>query len=151
MSELKHRHLFDLMIALHPTLELGTTPVGVRRVFPVAGGRFTGERLRGVISPFAGSDILLVRADGSREQDVRLILETDDGAQVIMTYRGRGYSPPEATRAGTAAGPAGDYLRTAPFFETASADYAWLNRITSIGVGERQPDGTVRYAVHEIL
>lgn len=154
MSDLKHRHLFDLTIDLHPTLELGATPAGVRRIFPVAGGRFDGARLRGEISPFAGSDLLLVRADGSREQDVRLILETEDGAQIIMTYRGRGYRSPEATArlaAGEAVDPADDYLRTTPFFETASADYAWLNRITSIGVGERQPDGGVRYGVHEIL
>lgn len=152
MPDLKHRHLFDLEIILHPTMELGATPVGGRRVFPVAGGKFDGERLRGTISPFAGSDILLVRADGSREQDVRMILETDDGAQIIMTYRGRGHSSPDnVAGAGEVVDPDRYYLRTAPFFETASADYAWLNRITSIGVGERHPDGTVRYAVYEIL
>ncbi len=154
MIGLKHRHLFTLDIALHPTLELGVTPTGERRVFPVAGGRFDGERLRGQISPFAGSDILLIRTDGSREQDVRLILVTDDDAQVIMTYRGRGHSSPDvAARAGAGeiVAPSEYYLRTAPFFETSSPAYAWLNRITSIGVGERLPDGSVRYEVYEIL
>lgn len=153
MTALNHRHLFTLEIALHPTLELGVTPVGERRVFPVAGGHFSGERLRGEISPFAGSDILLIRADGSREQDVRLILNTDDGAQIIMTYRGRGYVQPEtpAGKAGEPGAPSGYYLRTAPFFETGAAAYAWLNRIASIGVGERLPDGSVRYEVYEML
>jgi hypothetical protein len=42
------------------------------------------------------------------------------------------------------------YLRTAPFFETASPTYDWLNTIVTIGVGERQANG-VRYEVFEIL
>jgi hypothetical protein len=154
MTVLKSRHLFTLDIALHPTLELGLTPVGERRVFPVAGGRFDGERLRGQVSPFAGSDLLLIRADGSREQDVRLLLNTDDGAQIIMTYRGRGHSSPEVAArvaSGEMVEPSEYYLRTAPFFETGSATYHWLNLIAAIGVGERRADGSVRYEVHEVL
>ena len=42
------------------------------------------------------------------------------------------------------------YLRTAPFFETSSPKYAWLNKIVSVGVGERRPDSVV-YEVFEIL
>jgi hypothetical protein len=42
------------------------------------------------------------------------------------------------------------YLRTAPMFETSAAEYAWLNRIVSVGIGERRPDG-VSYEVFEIL
>ena len=42
------------------------------------------------------------------------------------------------------------YLRTAPFFETSSPRYAWLNKIVSVGVGERRPDSVV-YEVFEIL
>ena len=154
MTALMSRPLFTLDIDLHPTLELGVTPTGERRVFPVAGGRFEGGRLRGQVSPFAGSDLLLIRADGSREQNVRLILETDDGARIIMTYRGRGHSSPEATArlsAGETVAQAEYYLRTAPFFETSSADYRWINLIASIGVGERRADGSVRYEIHEIL
>ncbi len=153
MTGLHYRPLFALDIDLHPTIELGTTPTGQRRIFPVAGGRFAGDRLRGTISPFAGSDLLLVRADGSREQDVRLVLDCDDGAQILMTYRGRGFVTPEGEarlRAGEPVAAADYYLRTAPFFETAAPAHAWLNRIASIGVGERR--GTaVHYEVYEIL
>ena len=46
--------------------------------------------------------------------------------------------------------PSDYYLRTAPFFETSSAKYSWLNKIVSIGVGERQADG-VQYELYEIL
>jgi hypothetical protein len=153
MTELKSRHLFTLTIKLPPVLELGDTPAGNRRIFTVSGGQFTGDRLRGEVLPQAGSDLLLVRADGSYQQDVRLIVRTDDGALILMTYRGVRYASPEVS-ARIARGEqvvASDYyLRTAPFFETSSPRYAWLNKIVSVAMGERQPDG-VSYEVFEIL
>ncbi len=149
MRALESRHLFSLDIDLHPMIELGTTPVGGRRIFPVSGGTFAGERLKGEVSPYAGSDVLLVRSDGSREQDVRLLLLTDDGAQILMTYRGRAHTRPQVPAHGET--PAGLYLRTVPFFETASPDYAWLNSIVSVSVGERRSDSLVHYEVFEIL
>jgi uncharacterized protein DUF3237 len=153
MAELRSRHLFTLHITLHPTEELGETPAGGRRVFPVSGGSFEGDRLRGSVLPVVGSDLLLVRTDGSAQQDVRMLLKTDDGALVLMTYRGVRHGPPDVL-ARLAAGehvPGSEYyLRTAPFFETSSPAYGWLNRIVSIGVGERTPGG-VRYDVFEIL
>ena len=153
MQELKSRHLFTMVMKLPPTLELGPTPAGTRRVFTVSGGQFIGERLRGVVLPQASSDLLLVRQDGSSQQDVRLILRTDDGALILMTYRGVRHAPAEVNARiarGEPVSPSEYYLRTAPFFETASPQYAWLNRIISVCVGARQPDG-VSYEVFEIL
>jgi len=140
MKELRSRHLFTISIELHPILDVGMTPSGQRRIVPVSGGRFEGERLRGEILPHAGSDLLLTRADGAFQQDVRLALRTHDGALVLMTYRGiRHGSTPEHY-----------YLRTAPFFETAAPSYEWLNRIVSVGLGERAAN-VVTYDVFEIL
>ena len=153
MPELKSRHLFTLSMTLPPTLELGDTPAGKRRVFTVSSGQFSGERLRGEVLPQGGSDLLLVRQDGSSQQDVRLMLQTDDRALILMTYRGIRHASDEVN-ARIARGervPASDYyLRTAPFFETSSPKYAWLNKIVSVAVGERQPDG-VSYEVYEVL
>jgi Protein of unknown function (DUF3237) len=95
----------------------------------------------------------LVRADGSSQQDVRLLLRTDDGALVLMTYRGVRHASPEVTARiarGERVTASDYYLRTAPFFETSSPKYAWLNKIVSIGMGERTPDGAT-YQVFEIL
>jgi len=153
MKELKSRHLFTITMKLAPTMELGDTPAGKRRVFTVSSGKFTGDRLHGEVLPQAGSDLLLVRQDGSAQQDVRLILRTDDGAVILMTYRGVRHASDEVN-ARIARGeqvPRSEYyLRTAPFFETSSAKYAWLNKIVTVAVGERQPDG-VSYEVFEIL
>lgn len=42
------------------------------------------------------------------------------------------------------------YFRVAPFLETASPKYDWLNRIVPVGVGQRGPTD-VSYTVHELL
>jgi hypothetical protein len=153
MKELRSRPLFTIAMKLPPTLELGDTPAGNRRVFTVAGGTFTGERLRGEVLAQGSSDLLLVRTDGSSQQDVRLLLRTDDGALILMTYRGVRHASAEVNARiarGEAVAPSEYYLRTAPFFETSSPGYAWLNKVVSIAIGERTPDG-VTYEVFEIL
>jgi hypothetical protein len=153
MSELRSERLFTLQMSLQPMLDLGSTPLGQRRVVPLAGGRFEGPRLRGVVLPQAGGDWLLQRADGAFQQDVRLVLQTDDDALISMSYRSVRHAPAEVA-ARLARGEPVDrreyYLRTAPFFETSAASYAWLNRIVAVGVGQRLPDGVV-YEVFEVL
>ena len=153
MTELKSRHLFTITMKLPPTLELGATPAGTRRVFTLSSGTFSGDRLHGEVLPQAGSDLLLVRGDGSSQQDVRLILRTDDGALILMTYRGVRHASQEVNERiarGEHVASSDYYLRTTPFFETSSATYAWLNKIVSVAVGERTSDG-VTYEVFEIL
>ena len=140
-------------MTLPPTLELGATPAGTRRVFIVSGGTFAGDRLRGEVLAQGSSDLLLVRADGSSQQDVRLLLRTDDGAVVLMTYRGVRHASTEVNARiarGEAVASSEYYLRTVPFFETSAPTYDWLNRIVSVAVGERTTDG-VTYDVFEIL
>lgn len=153
MKQLQSTHLFTITIDLLPPIEFGDTPAGRRRIFTVSGGNFTGDRIRGTIMPIIGSDLLLVRADGSAQQDVRMLLKTDDGALVLMTYSGVRHAS-DAVNARIARGEpvsgADYYLRTAPFFETASTTYAWINKIVSVGVGERRADSVV-YEVFEIL
>ncbi|HJR74081.1 MAG TPA: DUF3237 domain-containing protein [Luteimonas sp.] len=150
---LRSRPLFDLTIYLHPTIELGRTPAGGRRVYPVSGGAFEGERLRGNVSPLIGSDLLLMRPDGTYQQDVRLLLVADDGAQILMTYRGVRRASAEIDERlsrGELVDPSEYYLRTTPYFETAAEKYSWINGIVAVAQGGRVAGG-VRYEVHEIL
>jgi hypothetical protein len=58
----------------------------------VPSGSFEGERLSGEVLG-GGSDWQSVRTDGSTTLDVRLVLKTEDGALVGMTYRGMRYGP----------------------------------------------------------
>jgi Protein of unknown function (DUF3237) len=153
MSELRSRLLFSISLSLHPIQPVGASPLGTRRIIPISGGSFEGERLRGIVLPHAAADWLLDRADGSSQQDARLTLQTDDGVLIFMSYRGVRLVSPEVS-ARIARGERVDaseyYQRIAPFFETASERYGWLNRIVSVGVGERTPGG-VSYRVFEVL
>lgn len=153
MSELRSDLLFTLRISLHPSQELGATPHGQRLVWPVSGGGFEGARLNGTILPHGGADCLLRRADGSFQQDVRMTLETDDGALILMTYRGVRHASAEVSARMARGEPVERheyYLRIAPFFETGAEPYLWLNHIVSVGVGERIANGA-RYEVFQIL
>jgi len=150
---LESRHLFTISMQLEPTIELGATPAGTRRLFTVAAGRFQGKRLSGDVLPDGGSDLLLVGSDGASRQDVRLLLCADDGALIVMTYRGVRHASAEVNARiarGEHVASTEYYLRTAPFFETSAPTHAWLNKIVSIGVGARRVDG-VAYDVFEIL
>ena len=102
----------------------GQRPNGVRAVVAVTNGTFKGERLEGTVAPTVGGDFALFRPDGSLRIDVRLVLITNDGATIYMTYNG--VAVPDAS--------GGLQLKTAPTFE-AGGDYAWLNNVQAIGIG----------------
>ncbi len=151
LRPLQHELLFEISAAVAAPQEIGRIPSGVRSIFYVTGGTFVGPRLRGVVLP-GGGDWLLERSDGTDVLDIRATLQTDDGQLVYTNYRGYVYFPPRA-RAKQQAGQQLDwsdyYFRTAPFFETGSEKYAWLNNILAVGVGEIG-DGMVAYSVYEI-
>ena len=152
MAELRTAHLFTLALEVAGMQPVGVTPAGERRVGLVAGGRFQGARLSGTVLP-GGADWIMLRADGATTLDVRLVLQTDDGAAIGMTYRGMRHGPPEVMERmarGEPTDPASYYFRTAVGFETGAATYAWLNRIIAIGTGHRPPSGPV-YDVFEVL
>jgi hypothetical protein len=150
---LRSRPLFVLDAELDAPQLQAATPYGQRKIVTVRGGRFDGDRLRGRVLPAGGADWALLRADGVLELDVRLTLETDDGACVHMRYGGLRHGPPEVMARlarGEAVDPGEYYFRIVPRFETGDARYAWLNAIVAVGIGERRAAGP-RYSVHEIL
>jgi hypothetical protein len=152
MAELRTAHLFTLSLEVAGMQPIGATPAGDRRVGLVAGGRFTGPRLSGTVLP-GGADWILLRPDGATTLDVRIVLQTDDGAAIGMTYRGMRHGPAavmDKVARGEAVDPASYYFRTSVTFETAAPQYDWLNRIVAVGTGHRPPSGPV-YDVFEVL
>jgi len=128
-----------LRLSTASTQKIGSVPHGTRVTFPVTGGSFEGERLRGKVLP-GGGDWVIKRADGVLELDLRITLEIDDGALVHMTFEG---IRDDAT-------PGAPYFRTLPRFETAAAKYSFLNRLLAVGTGEISADGPV-HMIEEIL
>ncbi len=152
MSDVRTTLLFTIKLGAAPPQMLGTTPLGDRRIVAVTGGSFEGPKLRGTVEP-GGSDWILARPDGALLLDVRLSLRTDDGALIGMSYRGYRHGPPaviERLNRGEAVDASEYYFRTVPLFETAAPKYDWLNRIVSVGLGHRPPEGPI-YRVFEVL
>ena len=130
------RLLMTLQVAVAGVQKIGAVPYGTRVTAPIANGKFEGPRLRGKVLP-GGGDWTLLRGDGVLELDLRLTLETDDGALIHMTFTG-------------VRDDANEYFRTLPRFETAAPKYAFLNRLLAVGIGEIRPDGPI-HTIEEIL
>lgn len=131
--------LCTIEVALDPVLELGQTVRGRRRIVPIVGGRFHGERLNGRVLHL-GADWQTIFADGSAELDTRYALQTNDGALIDIRNFGFRHGPPDVMAAlaqGEAVDPARYYMRTHPRFETADPRYEWLNRTICVGSGAR--------------
>ena len=52
MTDLQHRHLVTMTLTVDfaGMVSIGATPTGLRRIAPVTGGSFSGERLNNVIA-----------------------------------------------------------------------------------------------------
>ena len=138
LSKIRTRPLFDIRLHVPEVLDLGDTPLGRRRIAHVAGGEFHGERLRGAVVAAPAGDWLLQRSDGVTVLDVRLLLRTDDGEPIYMTYRGLRHGPADVMArlaAGEPVDPDRYYFRIAPVFETSAPQYEWINRLVAIGPG----------------
>lgn len=135
-------------ITLAPPQELGLAhdgritpgPLGRRRVIPITGGSFRGDRLAGRVLP-GGADWQLLRADGVAELDARYTLETADRALIYVRNFGYRHGPPDIVAklaAGEPVDPSRYYMRTTPRFETSAEKYRWLNRVICVATGARR-------------
>jgi hypothetical protein len=148
------RHLFTLEASLSTALDAGDGPLGRRSLNAVSKGTFTGDRMRGRVNPGTG-DWMLTRQK-IRVVDARIVLITDDGGIIHMTYGGRIWFDdavlPDLANAETRhlIDRARYYFRTTPTFETGHPNYLWLNGVVSVGTGRLIADGGVAYDVFEV-
>src|SRR5215471_17346370 len=143
LTALRYQPLFVFQIEVKPPTIIGATPGHDRRIGEIVGGRFDGERLRGRILS-GGSDWQSLRADGATTLNVRLVMKTDDGALIGMTYLGIRHGPKEVLdriARGENVSPSEYYMRATPYYETSSEKYGWLNRIVSVAYGHRMAGG----------
>jgi hypothetical protein len=125
----------DTSISLAPlatmTFTMQTTilrdcPVGTRVVVQFDDVRVEGERLRARQHGATSADWLVIGPEGTATLDVRILLQTDDGALVYLHATGR-TDATEFARGGA--------MWLTPLFETGDARHAWLNKIQSIAKG----------------
>src|SRR5271166_556892 len=137
LRTVRTRPLFVMHLNVRKLQIVGATPGAHRRIGVVFGGTFEGERLSGEVLD-GGNDWQTVRGDGAIALNVRLVLKTRNGALIGMAYQGIRHGPPDVLARienGEVVDPASYYFRIAAMFETAAADYDWINRVLAVGTG----------------
>jgi hypothetical protein len=127
------------------TQPLGPTHGTERRVVILTECIIDGDRVKGRVLP-GGSDWLTIEPDGAVSLDCRMVIQTDDGQLIGVSYRGLRHGPPDAMirlNQGEAIDTSGFYHRVAILFDTSAEKYKWLNRILAIGKGRKLPEGGV--------
>ena len=119
--------LGTLTITIAMQTYLSETPLGGRLVGEAGTCRWEGPRVQASQLGQSASDWVRVNHDRSVQVDARILLRTDDGAAVAMTYQGKADRPPAE----------GGVIYTAPTFETDDHRYAWLNSIQAVAKGKR--------------
>lgn len=153
-TALASRHLLtlELQVAFDSMLNIGKTVLGRRRIAPILGGSFEGDRLRGQVLP-GGADWVINRPDGAMAIDVRISLKTHDDALIYCTYQGVFKAGPEVMarfNRGELLDESEFRLRTHVRFETGAETYLWLNDLLAIGIGQQTADGPI-YTIFEVL
>ncbi|MGB7278228.1 MAG: DUF3237 domain-containing protein [Pseudolabrys sp.] len=143
--------IFTIFAELEGITSLGRTPYGERRVIGILGGSVRGPKLNGRILP-GGADWQIIRTDGTADIKARYIIETDDGARIMVTSEGLRHGPPEVMEKlarGDNVDAAHYYFRTVMRFETSDPKVDWLNRILALARGQREARA-VRLDVYEV-
>jgi hypothetical protein len=125
--------LCTLTVSLAETISVSPSLV----IGEVTGARAEGERFNANLKGNAAADWLRVSPEGYGTLDVKITLETDDGAIVYADYSGRLQFDTMAVYA-------------TPLFHTGDERYAWMNRIQAVSKGTFQPDGTLVYEIFEL-
>ncbi len=149
---MKLEYLMTYRADLEPGVVVGGGPFGTRTIVDVIGGSFEGPKLKGKILR-SGADWLLADDAGTSRLDVRITLETHDGARIYVQYLGvlemnekvqKALGQGEPTDYGDA------YFMTQPRFETGDPRYAWLNSVVAVGEGRILPNA-VEYRVYQAV
>ena len=145
----------DYIMTLHAPLHAPHEVDGNLFIFLAkADGRVRGPKINGTILQPTG-DWLRVMPGGSRRLDVRLILETDDGALIYICYNGvlsMDQENLQRLEKGATLTSSDMYFVIAPTFETSHPSYSWLNHIQAVGkaVALKAGEGFVTYDIFAV-
>ncbi|TVR28260.1 MAG: DUF3237 domain-containing protein [Ilumatobacter sp.] len=103
----------------------------------VTAARFEGERFTASMKGSAAADWLTVSPEGYGTLDVKVTVETDDGAIVHAAYSGRLHFESMTAYA-------------TPKFHTGDERYLWMNRIQAVAKGVFTEPGTLVYEMYEL-
>lgn len=119
----KAEFVYEAVVDIAPTVPLGDSPLGERRIVPITGGTFEGPSIRGRVLP-GGADRQLIRKDGVRRLDALYEMQAEDGA--VITVRNQVLVAPRN-------GGAPDYRFSTLDITAPEGPHAWLNRLVFVG------------------
>ncbi len=151
-QEYSIEHIFSYEATAVPQPEIiGPVAQGMRLNAYFSGGTVSGPKVNGKILP-VGGDFITVRTDGVGDIDVRLTIQTDDGALIYQTNTGvlelgeNGYEDFINQK-----GEPISHVRASIRFQTAHPNYKWINRKQCIGIGQFiAMEGKVKYDVYAL-
>jgi hypothetical protein len=141
--ELRPLGSFSIGIDFDRLFMLGTTPYGNRMIQELASAELVGERVKASMKGVVGGDWASITEGGLARFDIRVLLETTDGALIYLTYTGKA-----DWSAGLGQGP----IYVTAQCETADERYTWLNTIQIVGKGGPTADATaISYELFELV
>ena len=140
--ELQDFGTLTLDLASDRLFRLGQTPVGTRIIQEIKGVELKGERINASLKGMAAADWLAIDANGIAKFDIRMLLETDDGALVYLNYLGT---------ADWSGGMGQAPVYVTAHFETGDDRYRWLNTAHVIGKGELAEGGGLVYQFAQVV
>jgi hypothetical protein len=144
--------LFEITVILPHSYDMGDLPTGHRMFIETAGGTFKGPNIQGIVRSSMGGEWGTINDTGCLILDVRLTLETDDGALIYLEYTGRWVINEKTQKAlaGEISTEYGDhYAFTNPRMQTSSEKYKYLNNLFCVAKGKLSP-GKVSYDCYKI-
>lgn len=143
----------EIDVDVEPTLDVGDTGLGVRRLVPFVGGSFRGsEGLAGSVAA-GGVDWQRVRTDGVVEIEAHYVLITDSGASIEVSSIGIRQASSEVLdriAAGESVDPSEYYFRTHVRLYTSDPTLRWVNDRLFVASGARKRS-SVRIKVFRIV
>lgn len=121
---------------------LGDTSAGKRIIQELLAVTFEGERLHGSMIGKAAADWLSIDANGMTTLDIRVLLETDDGAQVYVALDGRADWSAGLGR--------GDIFSTARL-ESGDERYRWVNNLPLVSKGAVAAGGPIAHHLFQLV
>jgi hypothetical protein len=141
---LESRHFASLKIRTDPDglYMLGTTSAGKRIIQELLEVELTGERVNGNMIGNSGADWLAVAGDGEVTLDIRVLIETDDGARVFLHLDGRANWAEQLGRGA---------IFSVVRFESGDERYAFVNGLRLVSKGAVGDGGAVTHEIFELL
>jgi hypothetical protein len=121
-------------------------------ISPIAGGFFKGEKLSGTVE-CVGAGYTLTRLPDRNDVQIKLLLRTDDGENIVMSTDGTLFLDPVLEKrmiAGEPVPAADYYYRFHLTFDTGSSRYGWLNGKCCFAVAGIKDWETVCYEAYMV-